>query len=306
MRHRSLALALCVASLGVACATAPPAPVDSGQLFLWRVERADGGGGVAHLLGSVHLSEQELSFDPAVDRALAAADTLVLEIAPEDLSSSEVALLSVEKGHFQGGRTLDEVVAPETWQALEARVAELGLSVESFRPMEPWYALLTLQMLALRREGFDVEKGVETKLAADAQEYGKPTQGLETPEQQLGAFDRLPLALQERQLREFLEQEEGGGGDLAGLIEAWRRGDEARLEHELFGELARDPSLAPYYDLFYFERNARMARGIAERVDAGGRWFVAVGAGHVVGARGIPSLLSKHGYRVRRIPKTSP
>ena len=89
------------------------------------------------------------------------------------------------------------------------------------------------------------------------------------------------------------------------LLEAWRKGDDARLEQEVFGELARDPSLAPYYELFYFDRNDRMAQSIAERVDAGGRWFVAVGAGHVVGARGIPSLLSQHGYRVRRvIPKT--
>lgn len=304
MRLRSLALALCSTSLGLACATAPPAPVETGELFLWEVARPDGGGGVAHLLGSVHLSEQQMSFDPAVDDALAAADTLVLEIAPEDMDPADIAYLSVEKGHFQDGRTLDQVLDPETWRALEERVAEYGLPSESFRPMEPWFALLTLQMLALQREGYDVEKGVETKLAEDAQEHGKPTQGLETPEEQLEVFDSLPLALQERQLREFLAQSDGEGGDLSVLLEAWRKGDDARLERELFGELDRDPSLAPYYELFYFDRNDRMARGIAERVDAGGRWFVAVGAGHVVGARGIPSLLTQHGYVVRRVPKT--
>lgn len=304
MRLRSLALALCSTSLGLACATAPPAPVETGELFLWEVARPDGGGGVAHLLGSVHLSEREMSFDPAVDHALAAADTLVLEIAPEDMDPADLAYLSVEKGHFPGGRTLDEVIDPETWLALEERVAEFGLPIEIFLPMEPWFALLTLQMVALQREGYDVDKGVETKLAEDAQEHGKPTQGLETPEQQLEVFDSLPLALQERQLREFLEQSGAEGGDLAVLLEAWRKGDAARLEQELFGELDSDPSLAPYYELFYFDRNDRMARGIAERVDSGGRWFVAVGAGHVVGARGIPSLLTQHGYRVRRVPKT--
>jgi hypothetical protein len=304
VRLRSLALALSAASFALACASVPPPPVETGELFLWEVQRPDGGGGVAHLLGSVHLSEQELSFDPAVDRALADADTLVLEIAPEDLDPVFLASLSIEKGHLQGGRTLDQVIEPETWSALEGRVAEYGLPIESFRPMEPWFALLTLQMLALEREGYDVEKGVETKLSEDAREYGKPTQGLETPEQQLEVFDSLPLALQERQLREFLAQGGAESSDLSVLLEAWRKGDEARLEQELFGELARDPSLAPYYELFYFERNDRMAQGIAERVDAGGRWFVAVGAGHVVGARGIPTLLQQHGYRVRRVPKT--
>jgi uncharacterized protein YbaP (TraB family) len=304
LRLRSLALALCSTSLALACATAPPAPVETGELFLWEVERPDGGGGVAHLLGSVHLSEQEMSFDPAVDDALAAADTLVLEIAPEDMDPADLAALAVEKGQFLDGRTLDEVIDAETWLALEERVDDFGLSIDGFRPMEPWFALLTLQMLALQSEGYEVENGVEMKLAADAQENGKPTQGLETPEEQLEVFDSLPLALQERQLRDFLAQSGGEGGDLSVLLEAWRKGDDARLERELFGELERDPSLAAYYDLFYFDRNDRMARGIAERVDAGGRWFVAVGAGHVVGARGIPSLLSQHGYRVRRVPKT--
>jgi uncharacterized protein YbaP (TraB family) len=301
-RHRRLLLPAATA-LGLACATPPPEPVETGELFLWEVARPDGDGGVAHLLGSVHLSEEELRFDPAVDHALDAADTLVLEIAPEDMDPVGLASLSLERGHYADGRTLDQVVSPETWQLLEQRVAEYGLAVQSFRPMEPWFALLTLQMIALEREGYAIEHGVESQLAENAQEDGKPTQGLETPEEQLAVFDELPPDLQERQLREFLEQR-GGEGDLSLLLDAWRKGDDARLEQELFGELAHDPSLAPYYELFYFDRNARMARGIAERVDAGGRWFVAVGAGHVVGARGIPSLLAQHGYRVRRVPKT--
>jgi uncharacterized protein YbaP (TraB family) len=303
VRHRPLLLAL-AAWLGLACATTPPVPVETGELFLWEVARPDGDGGVAHVLGSVHLSEQEMRFDPAVDHALAAADTLVLEIAPEDMDPANLASLAVEKGYFRDGRTLDQALDPEIWQALAARVAELGLPLETFRPMEPWFALLTLQMLALQREGYELEKGVETRLATDAQESGKPTQGLETPEEQLDVFDGLPLELQERQLREFLANDAARQGDLAVLLEAWRKGDDRRLEQEVFGELARDPSLAPYYELFYFDRNDRMARGIAERVDAGGRWFVAVGAGHVVGARGIPSLLAEHGYVVRRVPKT--
>jgi uncharacterized protein YbaP (TraB family) len=301
-RHRRLLLPAATV-LALACATPPPAPVDTGELFLWEVARPDGDGGVAHVLGSVHLSEHELRFDPAVDRALDAADTLVLEIAPEDLDPVGLASLSVEKGHFPDGRTLDRAVAPDTWRLLAERVAEYGLPLASFRRMEPWFALLTLQNVALQREGYAIEHGVESQLAQDAQEDGKPTQGLETPEEQLAVFDALPPDLQERQLREFLEQD-GGNGDVSLLLEVWRKGDDAWLEQELFGELVRDPSLAPFYELFYFDRNARMARGIAERVDAGGRWFVAVGAGHVVGARGIPSLLARHGYRVRRVPKT--
>src|SRR5262249_55559742 len=78
VRNRlTLLLAVCTA-LASACATLPRPPVETGQLFLWDVERGDGTGGIAHVLGSIHISEQELSFDPAVDRDFADADTLAL------------------------------------------------------------------------------------------------------------------------------------------------------------------------------------------------------------------------------------
>jgi uncharacterized protein YbaP (TraB family) len=298
-----LGLALCV-SLGLACATPAP-PAETGELFLWEVARPDGSGGVAHLLGSVHMAEDVLTLDPAIDRALADADALVLEIDPQELDPMRLAELAVQKGRFPDGRTLDQVLAPDTWAALQQRLTREDLPVAMFRPMEPWYALLTLQMLALQREGYDVEQGIETSLTLSAVENDKPTQGLETVEQQLDVMSDLPLDLQIRQLEEFLS-EDGGGGDLSSLIDAWQRGDAERLEREVFGELERDPSLLPYYERFYFDRNDRMAQGIATRVDTGGRWFVAVGAAHVVGARGIPSLLEQSGYRVRRVPRTAP
>jgi uncharacterized protein YbaP (TraB family) len=229
----------------------------------------------------------------------------VLEIDPRELDPLHMAQLAVEKGSFSDGRTLEQVLAPATWAALQERLRQEELPIETFRTMEPWYVLLTLQMLALQREGYDVGQGVETSLTESAVESGKPTQGLETVEQQLDMMSDLPLELQIRQLEEFLG-DGSGGGDIAALIDAWGRGDAVRLEQEVFGELERDPSLLPYYELFYFDRNDRMAQGIATRVDEGGRWFVAVGAAHVVGARGVPSLLVQHGYRVRRLPKTVP
>jgi uncharacterized protein YbaP (TraB family) len=164
---------------------------------------------------------------------------------------------------------------------------------------------------ALQSEGFDAGQGVEMTLARTAEENGKPMLGLETAAEQLDAFDALPLDVQLRMLRDFLL---GGGDDAARsgaetvslLIDAWHKGDAARIEAEVFAELQRDPSMRPYFERFYFERNREMARDIAELVDGGGRWFVAVGAAHVVGAQGIPSLLSERGYAVQRVPKTRP
>lgn len=311
MRVRSLLQFACLAALAAGCTSVPPRPVETGQLFLWEVERPDGRGGIAHLLGSVHMADDALSFDPAVERALAEAEALVLEVDPEQLEPAEMARLTFEKGYFGDGRTLDGQLDPEAWAALGERAGGLGLPLAMFRPMEPWLALLTLQVAALQSEGFDAGQGVEMTLARVVEESGKPTLGLETAAEQLDAFDALPLEVQERMLHDFLLGDEGDAGQrgvetVSLLIDAWHKGDAARIEAVVFAELGRDPSMAPYFERFYFERNRDMARDIAELVDGGGRWFVAVGAAHVVGARGIPSLLSERGYAVRRVPKTHP
>jgi len=291
----------------LACASVPPPPVETGQLFLWEVARSDGRGGVAHVLGSVHMAEDPLAFDPAVDRALAEAEALVLEVDPEQLAPAEMARLTIERGYFTDGRTLDEVLGRELWAALEERAGALDLPAAMFRPMEPWLAWMTLQMLMLEREGFDAGQGVETSLTRVAAEDGKPTFGLETAESQVALLDALPFELQQRMLREFLEtspDDDESDEQLSLVIDAWRKGDVARLEAAVFAELESDPALAPFFESMYFERNRDMAHDIAELVDGGGRWFVAVGAAHVVGARGIPSLLVERGYAVRRVPKT--
>jgi uncharacterized protein YbaP (TraB family) len=297
-------------ALAASCATRPPPPVETGQLFLWQVARPDGTGGVAHLLGTVHLSREALHFDPAVENALAEAEWLVLEIDPSEQDPVVMRRLADEIGLFRDGRTLDEVVGPETWARLAAYTAGLGMPAEGFRRFEPWLALLTLQVMALEQQGFGPERGVERGLVGQADDLGKPTRGLETAADQLDAFDSLPLDLQVRMLREFLEGSASGGAEASGpgvaiLIDAWQKGDAARLESEIFDQLERDPTLAPYFENLYFRRNREMAGQIGSFIDTGGRWFVAVGAAHMVGSRGVPSLLAEQGYRVERVPKTA-
>jgi uncharacterized protein YbaP (TraB family) len=205
--------------------------------------------------------------------------------------------LSTEMGVFQDGRSLDQVLQPETWAALSRHAAEVGVPIEGLRPFEPWYALLMLQMLALAGQGFAPEQGIETGLVVQAGDLGKPTLGLETAADQLATFDRLPLDFQERMLKEFLEESDPGAGSsgqgVVVLIDAWKKGDAMRLESEIFDPLALDPSLEPYFEGMYFRRNREMALQIGAFVDTGGRWFVAIGAAHMVGARGVPQGLQR-------------
>jgi uncharacterized protein YbaP (TraB family) len=252
----------------------------------------------------VHLSDDEIRFDPAVEQALSSAQTLVLEVAPEELDPALMSELTTRTGFFEDGRTLQGVLSPETWQLLEDRIARDRLVLELFVRMEPWLVGITLELVALEQSGFDPDRGVEMSLARSAEAAGKSIVGLETAEAQIAALDALPIATQELMLRSVLEHDGDGDEGMPLLLEAWRKGDAARIEAEVFAGLDEDPDLAPFFETIYFERNRQMASVIARIVDAGGHSFVAVGAAHVVGERGVPSLLAARGYAVRRLPKT--
>jgi hypothetical protein len=93
----------------------------------------------------------------------------------------------------------------------------------------------------------------------------------------------------------------GSPVDTLGL--AWLRGDLEAMAHAIFAS-PTGPDAAPYFDAIYHERNRAFADGIATLIESGGRWFVAIGAGHMVGDTAVPALLAARGYQVERIPKT--
>lgn len=299
-RALSLLLVLLAAPL-LACATLAPAQAPE-QLVFWRIARADGAGGSAHLLGSMHVAREALTLDPAVERALAEADEIALEVAPEELESKDLLALVLSLGELPEGESLAQLLGRRTLRRLERRVESSGVPFAAWLRWEPWLVTLMLANDQLATAGFRAEAGVEPLLGARAEAQSKPVRGLETAREQIERFDGLPLATQELLLRDALR----GGSSRRSEDEietAWRRGDLNALAREIFAT-PTGRHAAAFFESIYFDRNRDFAEDIARLVDRGGRWFVALGAGHVVGTQGIPALLAARGYLVERIAKT--
>jgi len=100
-----------------------------------------------------------------------------------------------------------------------------------------------------------------------------------------------------RELRRMLDED--GSVQARVLIESFSSGDEAALSKALFddSELKASPA---FYDRVLFDRNRKWLPIIVKEVDEGGV-FIAVGAGHLLGDRGIVAELRKAGYQVTRV-----
>jgi hypothetical protein len=128
-----------------------------------------------------------------------------------------------------------------------------------------------------------------------------PIVALETAAEQWGLLDRLPLRIQEIMLRDALNRSSRFDRATDQLIEAWRRGDEGVLQELVFRPIAEDADFESFYDSIFFRRNEVMAQRLAEFARDGKTRFAVLGAGHMLGPRGIPSLLCERGFEVRRV-----
>jgi hypothetical protein len=165
---------------------------------------------------------------------------------------------------------------------------------------KPWFIAQLVLITELQREGFDPELGVD-QVFIDQASAEKSIIGLETIAAQCAMLDSLSLELQELMLKDTLLRIDDLEDSTRRLLAAWSGGDEGELERQIFEPLEEVPELEEYYDALIWRRNTSMAARLVELAGDGQTRFVVLGAGHMVGPKGIPAQLAAQGFAVERI-----
>lgn len=284
----------------VGCGRPATPPREQASPALWRAEAPDGGGGTLYLLGSVHMgSGAEIDLGARIEQAWQGAEELVVEIDLNRVSPEEMVSLTRLYGKLTPPITLRDVISGETQGQLQAWSGLRGIDPASFSSFKPWFVSFTIVQVELQLAGYDAARGVDRHFLDQA--GGRPVVALETVASQLEMMDRLPASLQELMLKDTLARVDGFPVETEKLLQAWRRGDDSRLEALVFAPLEEFPELEVFYDLVFFQRNVSMASRLAQLgADAKTR-FVVIGAGHLLGAQGVPALLARRGFQVSRV-----
>lgn len=87
----------------------------------------------------------------------------------------------------------------------------------------------------------------------------------------------------------------------AALVQAWRTGDTAGMEATATRAVREHPEMQPLIEALVYQRNAAMARQVADFLKTPKTRFVVVGSLHLVGDRGILKLLADKGYRIEQL-----
>ena len=286
LRTAAALAAAALAALGAGNAGAEPA--------LWRVS---GGEGTVWLFGSVHLlPEGGFAVGGDLAKAIDEADRVCMEIDPNADDEAAKTSITLARAVDPKGRDLFELLGPDA-DRVRAKAEDAGVPLDALAMFEPWFAGITVSVMALQAHGYDVEHGVEQVVEAAAAKGGKGGCGLETLDGQLGMLDGLPADLQAEILMQAIDEAADVDELIVPMLEAWRAGDQAGLEKSLDDDFDGYPELA---DALIYRRNARWADQVSDMLRGGEDVLVVVGAMHLVGDRGLPALLEQRGYKVER------
>ncbi|WP_342377881.1 TraB/GumN family protein [Myxococcus stipitatus] len=296
---------LLVAWLGAGCASTPVArkyvPVDSGNAFLWEVK--DSRGGVAYLVGSIHMGKPgDLALPAAMEAAFTKSEVLAVEVDTTRTDPTEMQKLVRELGTFPEGQGLSQRLDPSTRALLDRAATRLGISAQGLERLRPWLAGLLLNNLEFQAAGYQQGHGVDRAFLDRAHGIQKQVLELETADGQLRMLAGTPDKLQDLMLRDQLRREQGPAEIVEALTSAWKAGDADGMASLLL-EGAKDTTYRPVYERVFFERNVQMAHKLEALLTEPRVHLVVVGAGHVVGPEGIVALLQKKGHTVRQLPR---
>jgi len=253
--------------------------------YLYEVEKDHK---TSYLLGSWHLGVSLSKMPPYVRGHVRDAKQAVFEIAPDDKSHAPLEAID-----------LPAALGDELWQKY-TRLVGHTLARRSAHA-HPATAALVLATLHL-----DVSASLDKEIMDQISEEHVPAQGLETARFQ---HELLAKRLDLRLLRATLSQaREDEDDDEVSLLTQYCMGTQttpgmtAKTRTEMLAAGYTANELDAMDEEMIYARNASWMTRL-ELLLQTDHTLVVVGAGHVLGPRGVPALLAARGYHVTRIEK---
>jgi uncharacterized protein YbaP (TraB family) len=267
------------------------AQVPYGNGLLWRIE----GHGIepAYLFGTIHLEDPRVTeLPPAVRDAFEGADSFITEVVMHPAARAAYA----QGMRLPEGTSLQQYLTAPLFQRLVQITGEqYEVPAAVLDNLKPW-AVFTL----LSRPPPVTGRVLDELLDAEAVRLGKAVEGLETVEELVAVLDAIPLDDQIAILADTICNRSKLTGQLEDLTTLYLSQDLAGMLAVNAGPHQDEALFERFMERTLYQRNRRMARRIRDRL-ADGRVFIAVGALHLPGEKGILRILETRGYRISRV-----
>lgn len=244
----------------------------------------------SYVFGTMHVRDQ-LAFKSlpqlyaCIDQCEALATEFRLDEMPmEGLGAAPMVMKSPP---------LDKAYPPKVYQRLKKSLyRHFGLHLDMMKHLPPFFVLNFINEQILAK---DMPMSLDEQLSTYARSMDKECLGVETLSEQMALLEKIPLKHQLKSLRSLLENIGSHRRQLLKLGELYATGDPYRIYK------ATRTGAGGLRKLLIFDRNRIMADRIA-KICQNQAAFVAIGAGHLAGGKGVLRFLKQKGLIVRPIP----
>jgi len=271
--------------------------------LLWEISGGDLQSN-SYLYGTIHMIDrQDFYLSDPLKKAIGDAQKVVFEINMESMNDMTAMMGIMMKAFMPDNTSLEDLLSPEDYQIVAQHFEAMGLPMMFLSRIKPMF----LSVLATNEMNYEeggmmtspntVSYEMEIMKLAQAQE--KPFDGLETLDFQMSMFDSIPYDIQAQMLVETIQEEnEEDNSKLDTLVMLYKQqnldGMEVLFQSDSSG-------LAEFEDLLLNKRNTNWIPVMRNMMSEGTTLF-AVGAGHLVGEKGVIRLLEAEGYTLKPIP----
>jgi uncharacterized protein len=273
------------------------------RCFLWKVTSKTT---TVYLLGSMHVAKADLFPLPKeIEDGFAKSAKLVVEVDTEAADQVKLQQLVLQKAKYPDGESLSKGLSKKTMESLEKYCAKTGIPVANLEPFRPWFVSVLVSVQEITALGFG-DKGIDKHFLKQAKAEKKPIVDLETIDAQMNLFTDLTPDFQDKLLAKTLSEAGEIKKQMEKMTAAWKAGDAKAMNDLMVGDtLKQHPEMKGLMAKIFDERNVKMVEKIDVMLKGTDSCFVVVGAGHLVGDKGIVKLLEEKNYRVEQVMRAA-
>jgi hypothetical protein len=225
---------------------------------------------------------------------------IIFEAPLGDMEKPEYMEKLMRAATYDDGTTLQQHLSPTAYSKVEDFCRDRNHPLALYQTFKPWMLAMTLTLSEMSRIGAESNYGVDYTFHEKAKKDGKIIGSLETVDQQIGFLVLMDSSMGNEQIIETineLSQMERKGPE---ILNAWKNGDEAKIELINLKELKNYPKL---HQALIIDRNKRWINDIEGYLNSSANTMVIVGVAHLVGENSVVNLLRKRGYKVAKLQK---
>ncbi|MDR2151251.1 MAG: TraB/GumN family protein [Helicobacteraceae bacterium] len=250
-----------------------------------------------YLLGSMHLGKPADRFNDKIITALKTSTTLVLELAPSELNSIDPLRFICDTP------CLKDQIGDRLFNMIIKKYPAITLMPYMDR-MPAWYIGSLLSVFDYIDEGILPAYGVESMLEKHAQKI--TIVGLESADEQIEAMTSISAKAQLELLEDYLLIDKTEMKRYINeLREVFLDGNADRMLKwylkTRIDQIASQETIDEFNEKLIFKRNQRFLQRLKTHINPKLPIFVAIGALHLGGDKGVLELLRKEGYKIKRL-----